>query len=637
MAHASISLPSWWGDHMVLQRDRPLHISGQAQPDEPIELHWDTDVFRTTTKLDGHWSFALPAQSAGGPHRITLKGLHDTVTVTDVLVGDVWLASGQSNMEWSLAQSLRGDEEAAGANWPTLRHWKVPHAIAFAPKTSLVQSASWTVSSPNTAGDFSAVGYYFARRLQRDLNVPIGIVNVSWGGSQIEGWISAPALEKRTGIRAGDLAQDAEQLRQRYQQRMQVMVRAWQGDTGLAGSSSAQWQSSELDDTAWSTLQVPRIWEEQGLPDLDGVVWYRRAVYLDTQQAASPATLSLGMIDDCDETWVNGKLVGSQCVWDSQRNYTIPAGLLQAGRNVIAVRVTDTGGGGGFHGEANAVQLHTTRGKVALHGSWKARVERISGKTEIGPNDAPSVLFNAMINPLTTMPVRGVLWYQGESNVPRAQQYAELLPAIIRDWRSLWNDPNLPFYYVQLASFLPLKNNTLQGSTWAELREAQRLTLTATPHTGMVVATDVGDADSIHPLRKQPVGERLALLALRDSYGRAPIVASGPLYHSMRLQGTVVELTFTDLGGGLGIRYGDRALRGFSIAGADRRFIAANASIRGDKVLVSHPAIPHPQAVRYGWVDNPEESNLVNREGLPASPFRTDEWPLLTAGQRYQP
>jgi sialate O-acetylesterase len=340
------------------------------------------------------------------------------------------------------------------------------------------------------------------------------------------------------------------------------------------------------------------------------------------------------MIDDCDETWVNGQPVGKTCGWDTPRHYALSAGVLHGGSNLIAVRVLDTGGGGGFHGAAADMRLDTAAGTLPLHGQWKARVETLAVKSALGPNDLPTLLFNGMVRPLTSMRVRGVLWYQGESNVERAARYAGAFARMIGDWRMHWGRPDLPFLYVQLAPFLPLATNTLDGSTLAELRDAQRQALML-PATGMVVTTDVGDADDIHPRNKRPVGERLAALALHHVYRRS-LAYSGPTFQSMRTLGDGrVELRFADTPGGLALRESDDKLMGFAVAGADGRFAPARAQIRNARVIAWSSEVPRPVAVRYGWVNNPQQSNLINGAGLPASPFRTDRWPLLSDGVRF--
>ncbi|MDD5332176.1 MAG: sialate O-acetylesterase [Rhodoferax sp.] len=631
-AQAEVRLARIFSDHAVLQRGQAIAVWGWARPGEPVQVDFNQQSGRGSADAHGRWRVLLKPEAAGGPYTLTVRG-DNTVSVKDVLVGEVWLASGQSNMELNVGQSNDAAREVAQSNWPLIRHFKVAKTMAWQAADD-IGPGQWQVSSPASSAEFSAVGYFFARKLQQELGVPIGIINASWGGSNLETWLSADALAAHPTLALAPLPVNLDAFRERYRNRMQDLVAAWQPGVAPADDSTVPWQQPELDDSAWTTLHAPQYWEEQGLEDLDGVLWYRRAIELTAPQAAAAATLHLGMIDDCDESYVNGRRVGASCGWDTPRHYALAPGLLKPGNNVLAVRVTDTGGGGGFHGAAAAMRLQTGSDSIALAGDWKARVESPSQKEQLTPNDLPTLLFNAMISPLTDFPVRGVLWYQGESNVTRAHQYAQTFPLLIKDWRRQWQQPQLPFYFVQLASFLPLEKNSLAGSNWAELREAQRQTLQL-PGTGMVVATDIGDANDIHPRNKQAVGMRLALHALKNEYGHRQLVASGPLYRSLRRRGAQLELSFTDVGRGLVTADGG-VLRGFTLADERRQFLPAQACIEGSKVIVWHPAMAHPQAVRYGWVDNAEESNLANRDGLPASPFRSDDWPGLTDQARYR-
>ena len=631
-AQAEVRLAGVFGDHMVLQRHEPIRVWGTAAAGEAVQVSLQQSLGRAVAGADGRWWVQLPPLPAGGPHELTVSG-SNTVVLRDVLIGDVWLCSGQSNMEWPLSLSHDAAQAIAEADLPLVRHLKIAKRPSLSPQAD-VDRQPWLVSQPGTAGEFSAVAFHFARRLQRELGVPIGLVNASWGGSHLETWTSpaaarqdpdlAPVLARMPADDAAFAAQD--------QVRQQALVKRWQGELPLWTSRSMPpWQEIDIDTRRWPVLKAPRIWEEQGLPGLDGSVWLRRTLELTAAQAAGAATLHLGMIDDCDRTWVNGEPVGATCGWDTPRHYPVPAGLLRAGRNVIAVRVVDTGGGGGFHGAAQAMQLETAAGSLPLAGDWLARVEAPARKSAPDFNDLPTLLFNGMLQPLTPMPLRGVIWYQGESNVPRAAHYADAFRRLITDWRQQWQQPQLPFLFVQLSSFLPPERNTLTGSAWAELRDAQRQALSL-PGTGMAVSIDVGDAHDIHPRNKRTVGERLALLALQQVHGQA-LVSSGPVWQSLRTQpGGVAELGFGNLGGGLAVRGPGQALLGFAVAGADQRFVPAQATIVGDRVHVWSPLVAQPQAVRYGWVDNPQDGNLINRAGLPASPFRTDAWPLLTQG-----
>lgn len=630
---ANVSLARIFGDHMVLQRHQPIHVWGTARQGEVVRVALHRQAVRVNADAHGHWRAVLKAEVAGGPYTLAIQGDNDLV-LNDVLVGDVWLASGQSNMELTVGQSDNAQQEITQSNFPMIRHFKIPTAVAFQPVED-VGVSNWGVSSPENAGEFTAAGYFFARKLYQELGVPVGIINASWGGTNIETWLSPDALARQPELAMAPLPANAALYNAHYRERMTALLTRWQGAGPVATNPTESWKEVDFDDSTWPDLQAPQYWEEQGLEDLDGVVWYRRTIELTPEQAASNASLQLGMIDDCDETYVNGQRVGGLCGWDTPRRYAVAAELLKAGKNVLAVRVTDTGGGGGFHGERRDMRMQCGVDSITLAGSWKARVESLMDKGEPGPNDLPTLSFNAMLSPLTDFPMRGVIWYQGESNVPRAAQYAQTFPLLIDDWRAHWHQPRMPFYFVQLASFLPLEKNSLAGSAWAELRDAQRRT-TKLVDTGMVVATDVGNANDIHPRNKQAIGIRLALQALKHAYGKKSIVADGPIYRTLRVRGSKLELSFSEVAGGLVSASSDGILHGFAVADDSRQFRSAQARIKGNRVIVSHPDISHPTAVRYGWLDNPEQSNLANRSGLPASPFRTDDWPLLTDGVKYR-
>jgi len=633
-AAAEARLAGVFGDHMVLQREAPIHVWGQAAPGEAVRVILAGRQRTAVAARDGRWSVQLPAMPAGGPHELTLRA-SNTVVLNDVQIGELWVCAGQSNMEWALRDALNGPQEAASADHPLIRYLKVPHRTALRALPDMAP-ARWQTAQPSTAGAFSAVAYFFARRLQQDQQVPVGLVDVSWGGTHLETWTrreAALADPDLSGIVHAMPADDAS-FAAGQAERDAARVRRWQADWRPIDDAALRADDPDHDDSTWKTLQVPRVWEEQGLAGFDGVVWFRKALELTVEQAAGGATLFLGAIDDCDESYVNGQRVGGQCAWDAPRRYLVPPGVLRAGRNVVAVRVLDTGGAGGFHGAAEAVRLESATSRVPLAGPWRARVLSALPKVEPGVNDLPTLAFNGMLPPVLPLRVRGVLWYQGESNVPRAARYGRAFRHLIDDWRGQWRQPAMPFYFVQLAAFLPLIDNSLAGSGWAELRDAQRQALVL-PGTGMAVTTDVGDEHDIHPRDKQAVGERLARLALHRVHGRR-IVDSGPQWRRARRAGARMVLLFDDHGAGLRAR-DDGDLRGFAVADAQRRFVPAHARIDGRRIIVWSDRITRPVAVRYGWVDNPAQSNLVNNEGLPASPFRTDDWPLLTRGTRFAP
>jgi sialate O-acetylesterase len=631
--HAEVRLAHIFTDHMVLQRNQPIQVWGLAEVGESVVVQLHDQSITVRADGQGRWRAELQPESSGGPYVLHVQG-SSVVRRNDVMLGDVWLASGQSNMEWTVGQSDHAQEEIARANFPLIRQIRIPRQVAFQPVDD-IGATQWKVSSPENTREFSGVAYFFARKLVQETGVAIGIIDASWGATNIETWLSPEALRTWADFNFSSIPVNLEDYRKRFNDRMNGLVLRWQNQLPEGVSLASTWMHPDFNDGAWATLQAPGYWERQGLDGFDGVVWYRRTVTLTESQAAQPVTLKLGMIDDCDEAYVNGHAVGHRCVWDAPRTYPVAPEFLKVGANLIAVRVTDTGGGGGFHGDAQKMQVKTALGDISLSGEWKARVEGIATKDRIEPNDLPGLAFNAMISPLRDFPVRGVIWYQGESNVPRAQQYVETFQMFIGDWRKQWQQPNLPFYFVQLASFLPLERNRPGASTWAELRDAQRQALKLAD-TGMVVATDLGNARDIHPTNKQDVGLRLALHALKHQYDQKDRLSDGPIYQSMKVKGRKVMLRFTSRGKGLTAVPEGASLQGFAIADKRQIFRSAHARIQGDHVLVWHPRISHPVAVRYGWVDNPSQNNLFNRNGLPASPFRTDDWRLLTDGLMYQ-
>jgi sialate O-acetylesterase len=634
-AHAEVRLAEVFGEHMVLQRDRPLRLWGQATPGQTLTVAFAGRQARATVATDGRWQVQFPPLPAGGPHRLTVTG-DTTVQLDDVLIGDVWLLGGQSNMEWPLAPTDTGAQEVASPQNPQLRQLRVPLRASLRPQAEIAP-APWVVAEPGRVAEFSAIGYHFARRLQAVQGVPIGLLNTAWGGSMLETWVRRDAALQDAAlaptVRA--LPADATAMTTALRQKVQGRVAAWQPGLPLPAPEAAGWSAAQDLDATWPTLQAPGLWEGQGLPDLDGIVWLRKRIELTAAQATGAAELHLAKVDDCDEVWVNGQRVGGQCGYDQLRRYAVPAGVLRPGGNWIAVRVTDTGGGGGFHGDAATLRLDTAAGSVPLAGAWRARVEQITVAPQPTANDAPTLAHNGLIAPLHGLSVRGVLWYQGESNVWRAEAYAGTFQRLIQDWRGQFGDPKLPFLFVQLAAFLPLAENQPGAGGWPELREAQAAAL-ALPHTGMATAIDVGDANDIHPRNKRTLGDRLAALAMRE-LGLRTAPAGGPRLLGHEVRGDTVALRFADTAGGLRPARTGEPLRGFLLAGADRRWHAAEATIDGDRLVLRSRAVPQPLAARYAWVNNPSEANVVGGDGLPLPPLRTDRWPLESAGRVYTP
>ena len=634
-AQAEVRLANVFGEHMVLQRDRPLRVWGQATPGQTLTVEFAGRKASTRVGADGRWQVQLAPLPAGGPHRLQVKG-DQTVELNDVLIGDVWLLGGQSNMEWPLAETDTGAQEIASPQNSQLRHLRVPHRASVRPEAE-IPPAPWVVAEPGKVGQFSAVGYHFARQMQAVQGVPIGLVNTAWGGSMLETWARRDAAlqdpDLAPSVRA--LPADNAGFSAALSQRLHDRVAAWQPGLPLQGADASRWPAAEDIDGNWPMLQAPGTWESQGLPNLDGIVWLRKRVELKPAQVAGTASLHLAQVDDCDEVWVNGQRVGGQCGWEQPRRYALPAGLLRAGTNWIAVRVTDTGGGGGFHGDAAAMRLDTAAGAVSLAGAWRARVEQVKAGAGPSVNDAPALGHNGLIAPLQGLAVRGVLWYQGEENAGRAAAYAEGFKRLIQDWRGQFGDPKLPFLFVQLAAFLPLANNHPGAGGWAELRASQAAAL-ALPHTGMATAIDVGDEIDIHPRNKRTLGQRLAALALYE-LGLRATPATGPRLLGHEARSGEFHLRFGATAGGLRTARDGEPLRGFYLAGADRRWVPAEGRFDGDRIVLRSPAVPVPVAARHAWVDNPSEANVVGGDGLPLPPLRTDDWPLESAGRRYSP
>ncbi len=633
-ASAAVRLPGIFGNHMVLQRDKPIPVWGWAQANEKITVQFNKQLINTKADKQGKWKIDLAAEQAGGPFDMTIKG-QNTIVYTDVLIGEVWICSGQSNMEWTLRNTNDAAAEIASADMPMIHHITVTKAISLLPKDDIA-GGSWNVCSPVTAGDFTAVGYYFAKQLYNELKVPVGLINTSWGGTHSETWTSKEAFENDSYFKdmiAGLPALRLDSLNNIKKAAALKHITELQGGFKTAAEIET-WKESSANDIDWGTVKLPGVWEQQELGDIDGVVWFRKTINLTADDAGKPAQLELAMIDDNDIAYVNGVKVGSTNSYNTKRKYNIPAGVLKKGRNVIAVRVEDTGGGGGIYGESSDLLLTIGDSIILLAGEWKYQVEALSGAAaSIGPNEYPTLLYNAMLYPLIPYAIQGAIWYQGESNAGRAYEYRKAFPLMITDWRTKWNQGNFPFYFVQLASFNSANGNSKNGSTWAELREAQTMTLQL-PHTGMAITTDIGVSNDIHPRNKLDVGKRLAAIALHDVYGKQ-IEYSGPMYSGMQINGNTISISFTHTGKGLMAKDKYGYVKGFEIAGADKQFYYARAWIEGDKIIVMADEVKSPVAVRFGWTDDAGENNLFNKDGFPASPFRTDDWKGITEHNKF--
>lgn len=625
LARAELGLSPLFSDGVVLQREKPIVVWGVADREAQVTVTFEGTVASSRAAEDGRWRVELPGRPAGGPFEMTVTTDTETRFVRDILIGDVWVCSGQSNMEWVVADSMNASAEIALASDPTIRHFKVPRSWAAAPQSELA-GGSWTSAAPGHVGAFSAVGYFFARELRRHVDVPIGLLNATWGGSRIEAWMSAEALE----MDGGDMAAVLEQEKV-YEREVRAAIAERVGsipeqDQGMVDGRPV-WADPDLQDSAWEPIPVPSSWEAVGYPGMDGVGWYRTSISLSPAEAAAGIALGLGAIDDSDITRVNGHEVGRmEMAWNQPRLYEVPPEVLRSGKNVVAIRVEDTGGGGGIQGQPGQLFWESGGVRRSLAGDWKFRVGYFTVDLEDHKREVPTVLYNHMVHPLLRFPVRGVLWYQGESNAgpDDAFVYRDLFARMIRQWRLGWGVAELPFLFVQLAGFMEPAVEPRESS-WALLRESQAAALELAA-TAQVLAIDLGDAFDVHPLNKQAVGYRLALAARHVAYGQE-LVFSGPVYAGHEIKGSRVILSFDHLGSGLvASEPAGARLRGFAIAGEDRHFVWANATIEGDRVIVWHADVTEPVAVRFGWADNPEGANLQNREGLPAASFRTDSW-----------
>lgn len=637
--YAQPKLPNIFGDSMVLQREAPLRIWGTASAGESITVSLHNQKKSTRAANNGTWQIVLLPEKAGGPYDLTVAG-KSTLVLCGVLLGDVWFCSGQSNMEMPMkgwGTVFNAEEEISKANYPTIRLYTIPKKVAATP-LSVADEANWQTCNPASVTPFSAVGYYFGRRLQEELHVPIGLINSTWGGTQIESWISYAALlqdahYKPTMQQA--TAVSLEELVAARKKKEEIYLKELQRDMPDVGDS-AQWKSADYDHSTWSAMPLPGAWEgQERLSRLDGVVWFRKTIEVRAEDAGKPATLHAGKIDDNDQTYFNGTALGATRGWDVNRVYPIPAGTLKAGKNVVAIRVEDTGGGGGIWGDSMELYLAVNGHKYSLAGEWPYRIqELLFSSNGIGPNDYPALLYNGMVHPFAGLSVKGTIWYQGEANAGRAFEYRYALPLLIKDWRRFFQNPTMPFYLVQLSSWNANNGNSNKGSSWAELRESQTATLRV-PNTGMAVTTDIGDANDIHPRNKKDVGERLAAIALQQTY-RKPVLASGPVFKSFVVEGSKVRISFSFTGKGLALRTGNTAA-GFEVAGADKKFYPATVIIAGNQLVLHAEEVAKPVAVRYAWADDAGAANLINKEGWPARPFRTDNWPGITINDTYSP
>ncbi|WP_354431439.1 MULTISPECIES: sialate O-acetylesterase [unclassified Mucilaginibacter] len=634
-------MPHLFTDHMVLQQKAKVSIWGWAAAGQKVLIKgsWGKQC-SAVTNAAGKWIAKLATTTAGGPFTISIQTINSHIDINDVLIGEVWLASGQSNMDIPLKGWPPGDTifnsalEISKADYPKIRLYKVPFGISTTPLDST--GGKWNISSPQTAGDFSATAYFYARALYKKLGVPVGIVQSSIGGTPAEAWTSEGYLSKIKDFNQvlADQKTTQDQIdawfKKRTSQELPRTEEQWK-DISFADITAAD---NEFGDSRWATIKLPGRFDQISSDELDGVIWLRKDFVI--QDAMADHNLKIGSINDMESIYINGKYIGGlkgRGFKNTSHETAIPKGLLLSGTNNIAIRVINTRGQGLINGPITIVGKNDET--ISIEGDWRSRIvaEIADGKiytyglqTEIAERPAssrlnsnsPTSLFNAMINPLIPFTFKGIVWYQGESNVGRAEQYKRLFPNLIRDWRNKWRE-ELPFYYVQLAPYIyTAKDQHEQGQL---LRDAQRYALTL-PKTGMVSLLDIGYLKTAHPPHKQEVGDRLARFAFKNEYGEKDLVASGPIYKKTTVAGNELTIAFESIGSGL--IAAPSGMDNFEIAGADKIYVKADAKIVNNKVVVSNPAVVKPVNVRYAW-SNSSGATLFNKQGLPAATFTSEK------------
>lgn len=624
---SQVQLPRLIRDSMVLQRDQQVNIWGWASAGERVVVKFDGKQYKTKADATGSWKIHLPPTKAGGPYNMEISG-KNKITLQNILFGDVWFCSGQSNMVHQMnIHDITYAEDIKTANYPGIRQFLVPVANSLEGPKSNLANGSWKPAVGEDVRPFSAVAYFFAKKIYERYHIPIGIINASVGGTPIEAWTSEEGLKEFPALHATiQKNKDTAYINELSRRAFPTTTNRPQQITDKGLAETPKWFETNYNPKGWHTINIPGYWEDQGIKDLNGVVWYRREIDIPASMAGKPAKVFLGRIVDADVLYINGKQVGNTTYMYPQRRYNVPADLLKPGKNMFVVKVTNNSGKGGFVPD-KPYCIFAGTDTIDLKGTWQYKVGEVftpRGGQGFGGGVAaqnqPSALYNAMVAPVTTYTIKGVLWYQGESNTGRAADYTRLQPAQIADWRNKWQQGDIPFLFVQLPNFMDA-NYIPSESQWAELREAQLRSLSV-PNTGMVVAIDLGEWNDIHPDNKKDVGERLATAALKISYGEN-LIHSGPIFKSSEKQGNKIIIRFDHTGSGLVTNDGEDPAE-FAIAGADKKFVWAKAKIEGNTIIVWNEEIKDPVYVRYAWADNPVNPNLYNKEGLPASPFRTN-------------
>ena len=618
-----------FGDNMVLQRGKVNTMWGWSEPGDTVRVQIEGKTASGVAGADRRWEVRIQPPAAGGPYTIQISG-RETRELRNVLVGDVWLCGGQSNMQFSLRGARNGEEAVKAANDPEIRFFSVAAHAAYHP-TAVVEG-SWKVVTPETAGELSAVGYYFARRVQQDIHVPIGLVVDALGGTPAEAWTSAAALRPLKDFEV-PLA-EVQRLTAAAVPEYGNYIMHWYDEYDIGVKEN--WANPDLDDSGWKRVSIPGGFAELGVPNTPAVVWFRKEIALPDPLPPGKALLFLGSVERMDTAYVNGVIVGASAWVENPRVYPIHDAVLKPGRNVITIRVLKTKPDGGFLGKPEELRLMLgDKTSVPLAGNWRGKLSvdaRPPHPLPMGYENwpvMPAVLYQGMLAPIAPLSITGALWYQGEQNSERGYQYRKILPAMIADWRALFGQGDFPFYIVSLPAFKHRRATPIDDE-WAETRESQALTAAETRNSCLAVTIDTGDPDNIHPQDKQPVGDRLALCALANYYG-GHVVYSGPTLVSVEGIPGAMRLHFSHTDGGLVVK--GTKLEEFSVAGEDHKWHWADARVEGDTVVVSSSSVPKPEAVRYAWQSNPA-ATLFNGAGLPAGPFRTDNWRGITEAHR---
>lgn len=625
---ANITLPALISDSMVLQRNMPVKVWGWADAGEDVAVDFLNRKYQTVTGPDGKWMIVLSSMKEGGPYQMRITGKNEII-INGILIGDVWLCSGQSNMEFPLGRVRYkyAGEITAAASYP-IREFHVKERYSYKPEEQA--EGTWKPAGIENFMKFTAVGFFFAMQLYETYKVPIGLLHASWPGTPAEAWISLDSLKAFPEYQQDAIRFSRPAYTDSVLDIQNTITKNWHRsvrdhDAGLAGN----WAQTTADAT-WNTIKIPGYWQDKEKEkDVHGVVWLKRSIDIPKGFINNKILLELGMVDDADSTYINGHLLGGYNNRYLPRYFNVPASFLKEGKNEITVRVVDTDGKGGII-PGKTYRLFNGSTEIPVSGTWTYKIgyakEAMPSQNFVRIAYKPTYVYNGVLNPVVNYGIKGAIWYQGEANTGynKARQYKKLLPVMIHEWRDKWGQGDFPFLIVQLANYMQPAIEPAP-SNWAVLRESQSIVASTETNCGLAVAIDAGETNDIHPFNKKDVGLRLALQAQKIAYNDSLVLASGPVYTYMRTEGNTIILSFANTGAGL-VAKGQHGLKQFAIAGADKKFIWADAVIKGDSIIVSSDKIANPVAVRYAWADNPEGCNLYNKNGLPATPFRTDNW-----------